>query len=90
MMVKEQIDEIDYAYSQIERIAGREKFAENIRLHSFKGAKEAVLHLKNYGVKSLFTQNFWDNRVSYHLPPASRQDLNELGYYEYPATDWFL
>jgi hypothetical protein len=81
MTVGEQISEIDNFYEQIKRIAGKESFADNIRLHSFKGSKEIVLYLKKYGVKSMFTQNYWDNRVSYHLPPSSREQLNNQGYY---------
>ena len=80
--IKEQLAHMDYTYKQLTRIVGKTNLAENVRLHTYKGSKEVCVDLAKRGIKTLFTQDFWDNRTSYCLPPKSRNNLNKQGFYK--------
>lgn len=82
MTAKEQLAHIDYTYKQLTRIVGKTNLAKNVRLHTYKCSKEVCIELAKRGVKTLFTQNYWDNRTSYCLPPKSRNNLNKQGWYK--------
>ena len=82
---KEQIKHLQYACKEIKRIGGSEIFAKNVRLHFYKGSKEACQFLVRQGCEVLFTQDYWDERLSYCLLPNSRKELNKNGWYHEPG-----
>lgn len=81
LTAEDQVNEIDNVCKGIKRIAGKNFLAETVRLHFFKGSKEACQQLAKFGVEALLTQDFHHNRISYYLPPRSVEKLNSQGFY---------
>lgn len=81
LTVKEQIKEINDVYKELKRIAGKDYLSENIRLHLFKGSKDACQLLSKKGVKTIFTTDFHPNRLDYCMTPRSRDELYRKGFY---------
>lgn len=91
LTLKEQLAEVNNVSKEIKRIAGKNFWAKSVRLHYFEGSRDICLYLAKTGVEVFLTTDFHRGRISYCLPPDSRQNLDQTGkYLDRPSKLYFV